>query len=223
MAPIDHMEVREDDDGNIAEIPVPKLPQFADYDQHMLHGTHFLTFNIFAPLVGFGDGAALPDLASVNATSELSPFELSRYLQEVAAQGQLASIIGPQAYGTQQFLPSGYALPYTVRFANPSDAGSTVSEVRIVTPLDADLDPRSFRLADLKIGDVSVHVPSDRATFQGDFDFTNSKGFILRVSAGIDPKSATATWLVQAIACWRPERAAASVTRSRPRSTPSPA
>src|SRR5262249_46812645 len=33
----------------------------------------------------------------------------------------------------------------------------------------------------------------------GDFDLRNSKGFILRVSAGIDPKSGTATWLLQAI------------------------
>ncbi len=199
MASIDHFDTRITPDGDIIDIPVPKLPEFADYNQHLSHATQFLSFNIFAPLVGFGDAAAAPDLASVNATNDLSPFELSRYLQEVAAQGQLASIVGPQAYGTQQYLPTGYALPYTVRFANPSDAGASVSEVRIVTPLDTDLDPRSFRLADLKIGDINVHVPANRATFQGDFDFTNSKGFILRVSAGIEPQSGTATWLLQAI------------------------
>ena len=39
----------------------------------------------------------------------------------------------------------------------------------------------------------------DRAVFQGDFDFTISKGFILRVSGGIDPTDATATWLLEAI------------------------
>ena len=52
-------------------------------------------------------------------TGDLSPLELSRYLQEAAAQGQQGSIIGPQAYGADQFLPAGYALPYTVRFTNP--------------------------------------------------------------------------------------------------------
>src|SRR5262249_3256309 len=43
------------------------------------------------------------------------------------------------------------------------------------------------------------HIPAGRATFQGDFDFTKSKGFILRVSAGLEVQSGVATWLVQAI------------------------
>src|SRR5262249_47190530 len=34
---------------------------------------------------------------------------------------------------------------------------------------------------------------------QGDFDFTQSKGFIFRVNAGIDINSGTITWLLQAI------------------------
>ncbi len=35
--------------------------------------------------------------------------------------------------------------------------------------------------------------------FQGDFDFTQTKGFILRVSAGVDLQTGTATWLLEAI------------------------
>ncbi|MBU3058495.1 hypothetical protein, partial [Pseudomonas indica] len=37
------------------------------------------------------------------------------------------------------------------------------------------------------------------ANFQGDFDFTATKGFILRVSAGVDASTGIATWLLQAI------------------------
>jgi hypothetical protein len=37
------------------------------------------------------------------------------------------------------------------------------------------------------------------ANFQGDFDFTATKGFILRVSAGIDAETRIATWLLQVI------------------------
>src|SRR6185436_2514287 len=58
---------------------------------------------------------------------------------------------------------------------------------------------RSFRLGDLQIGDIQVHVPGTVGSFDGDFDFTQSKGFILRVSAGIDITSNTMTWLLQAI------------------------
>ncbi|HSC16225.1 MAG TPA: pre-peptidase C-terminal domain-containing protein, partial [Gammaproteobacteria bacterium] len=185
-------------DGATVSIPIPKLPEFADYDLGLTQRTHFQTFNVFAPFVGSGSTSSF-DLPSVNATEELSPFEISRYLQEVAAQGRQASIIGPQAFGANQFLPTGYALPYTVRFANPETAVSSVGQVQVVVPLDGDLDHRSFRLASLKIGDINVNIPTTRAVFQGDFDFRNSKGFILRVSGGIDPQSATATWLIQAI------------------------
>ena len=69
----------------------------------------------------------------------------------------------------------------------------------IVEQLDPNFDPRSFRLGDLQLGDLQVHVPSGVGSFQGDFDFTKSKGFILRVSAGIDITSNVITWLLQAI------------------------
>ena len=106
---------------------------------------------------------------------------------------------GPLGYGSQQFLPLGVPLPYTIDFENSATASSTAGEVRIVTKLDPSLDPTSFRLGDIRIGDIQVHVPAGIGSFQGDFDFTTSKGFILRVSAGLDLGSDTATWLLQAI------------------------
>ncbi|MEI9924478.1 MAG: hypothetical protein WDN50_13940 [Bradyrhizobium sp.] len=103
------------------------------------------------------------------------------------------------AYGQDQFVPQGTAEPYTIQFQNASHASSTVGEIRIVSQLDPNFDPRSFRLGDLQIGDIQVHLPNSVGSFQGDFDFTQSKGFILRVSAGIDVNSNTLTWLLQAI------------------------
>src|SRR5262249_847109 len=52
---------------------------------------------------------------------------------------------------------------------------------------------------DIDLGDIKVHVPSARGAFQADFDFTAQKGFVLRVSAGVDIQSGVATWLLQAI------------------------
>jgi hypothetical protein len=49
------------------------------------------------------------------------------------------------------------------------------------------------------LGDINVQISDGRSSFQGDFDFRTSKGFILRVSGGLDPLSNTATWLLQAI------------------------
>src|SRR5262249_23807052 len=110
-----------------------------------------------------------------------------------------AAINGPLAYGPNQFLPLGQALPFTVQFQNGAGASSTVGEVRVVQQLDPNLEPRTFRLGDLQIGDIKVHIPNTVGSFQSDFNFTQSKGFILRVSAGIDIKSNTLSWLLQAI------------------------
>ena len=65
--------------------------------------------------------------------------------------------------------------------------------------LDPDLDPRTFLLGDLRIGEISIHLPENRGAFQGDFDFRDEVGFVLRVSAGLDPLSSIASWLIQAI------------------------
>ncbi len=90
-------------------------------------------------------------------------------------------------------------MPYTINFANAPTATQHVAEVRIVTQLDDDLDIFSFRLGDIKIGKINVHLPAGRALFQGDFDFTQTLGFVLRVSAGADQYQHEATWLLQAI------------------------
>jgi hypothetical protein len=79
------------------------------------------------------------------------------------------------------------------------NAPTSVSKVQLVSKLDSDLDPRTFQLGGLRLGDIQVNIPPGRSSFQGDFDFTATKGFILRVSAGIDLATNTATWLLEAI------------------------
>ncbi|MBI3231049.1 MAG: fibronectin type III domain-containing protein, partial [Burkholderiales bacterium] len=110
------------------------------------------------------------------------------------------SVKGPQAVLNAQgvsYVPAGIDLPYTLNFQNSTD--HALGQVRIVTQLDSDVDPRTLRLNDIKLGDITIHIPADKAVFQGDFDFTKNKGFILRVSGGVDAQTHTATWLLQAI------------------------
>src|SRR5438445_100239 len=77
--------------------------------------------------------------------------------------GQQVALVGPLGYGLSQFLPAGTPLPYTVQFASSATATTAVGEVQIETQLDPNLDPRSFRLGDLQVGDIHVHIPSGRA------------------------------------------------------------
>ena len=70
--------------------------------------------------------------------------------------------------------------------AKPPDASATANQIEIVTTLDPDLDPRSFTLGDIRIGDITIDVPEGRWFYQDELDFSVSHGFKLRVSAGID-------------------------------------
>ena len=90
-------------------------------------------------------------------------------------------------------------MPYTISFANDPHATTTVGQVQVVTQVDPNLDLRTFQLGDIQLGDIQIHIPAGRTSFQGDFDFTQSRGFILRVSAGLDETTRTVSWLFQAI------------------------
>ena len=137
-----------------------------------------------------------PDLTD---TSTVQAANINQFLNGAGVVGQGATLTGPTGYGSQQFLPEGQPLPYTIQFQNSATATTSANQVRIVQQLDPNLDPRTFRLGSLQIGGLSVQIPTGLATFQGDFDFSQTKGFILRVSAGLDLDTNTATWLLQAI------------------------
>ena len=199
MAIIDHYDVRESEDCPPYPIPVPALPLFEDYDLGLSHGTYFQAFNVFSPWMGLPATGALPEFASVTASNELSALTFSDLLQQAIAGAQSAGITGPQGFGENQFVPAAESLPYTISFENAADSSTWANEIRVLTQLDDGLNARSFRLGGIRIGDISVSIPTDRAGFQGDFDLRNSKGFILRVSAGIDTATSIATWLLQAI------------------------
>jgi len=202
---IEYTEIRTDDQGNEVEIPVPKMADPAAFDRHAAQDTQFLNFNIFA-----GGSTELEYLRHIGVLdADFNPvaaqsLNLTQYLQQAAQQNAdaqaLISVRGPQgalAADGASFVPADTPLPYTVSFNNSTS--HAVGQIRIVSQLDAAIDPRSLRLGDLKLGDINVHIPADKANFQGDFDFTGNKGYILRVSAGVDAQTRTATWLLQAI------------------------
>src|SRR3546814_7501334 len=71
----------------------------------------------------------------------------------------------------------------------------------MVTQLGPDLDARSCTFGDIRIGDITIDVPDGRSSFQAEYDFVATRGFILRVSAVLDlfQEPASASWLLQGI------------------------
>ncbi|MHB8956711.1 MAG: putative Ig domain-containing protein [Pirellulaceae bacterium] len=163
-------------------------PLESDYDLGLQHPTHFEAFRVYVPHGSIGHPKGL-----------VRPGALTDYLAVPGEQSDLVSLEGPFAFDTGGFLPLEETLPFTVRFQTDRSASTFSHEIRVVSQLDDEINARSFRLGDLQVGDIRVHIPEDRSFFQNDFDFTTTKGFLLRVSAGIDPESRQATWLLQAI------------------------
>ena len=163
----------------------------SEFDLGLGRSTHFSAFNIYVPYKSCRLG--------VGGTAEVPAPDFDRFLDGASEIGNLATITGPFGVGDEQFVPVGQPLPYSIEFSNDAGASSTVSEVRVISELDDAIDLRSFELGDIQLGDLDVHMPSGRSSFQGDFDFSQSRGFVLRVSAGLDVSTATVSWLLQAI------------------------
>ena len=197
LAPIARYDIRTPPQGVPFDVPVAALPDFTAFDKGLSLPTTFTAFNVFSPWLG-SDAVDLPDFGSDATTGDLIALDLERF-RELAGAGEGGAMVGPAGYGEDNYVPAGVSLPHEIRFDLDESNPRPAREVRLVTTLDPALDPRSFRLGGLTIGDVTIDVPEGRAVYQTDLDLSESRGFILRVSAGIDVASGTATWLLQAI------------------------
>jgi len=124
--------------------------------------------------------------------------DLGSLFEEDAEQSPSLRFSGPSGFGEFNTIPVGYDLPFILNFANPS-AGDSIRELRIVQQLDPALDVRSFRLGPIEIGDTTLDIAQNRGSFDGEFDFTDTLGYRLQVSAGVDIVERVATWTFRAI------------------------
>ncbi|MEM8872655.1 MAG: CARDB domain-containing protein [Planctomycetota bacterium] len=103
-------------------------------------------------------------------------------------------ILGPEGYGDSRFVTAEETLGYRIRFENEETATAPAQFIRIENPLDDSLDFRTFRLGGFGFNDVTVEVPEDVPFFQTRLDLTETKGFLVEVTAGIDIISGVAFW-----------------------------
>ncbi len=195
-APIARYDVRQPPLDPSYAVPVPALPDAADYDLGLSGQTTFAAFNVFAPWTGAG-ATDVPDFGSDATSGELAQLELKSYLEAAAQEG--GTLIGPLGAGSDNWVPEGYDLPHKIVYTQPELSVEATTQLRVVTRLDDGLDARSFRLGGVTIGDIALSVPAGRAFHQVDLDLTASRGFVLRASMGIDIAARTATWLFEAI------------------------
>lgn len=103
-------------------------------------------------------------------------------------------IIGPAGFGDERWVAASDTLAYTIRFENASDAAAPAQEVVVTQQLDADLDWRTFRVDDFGFGDQRVVLDGKTAFYQQRIDLSETKGYLLDVSASIDTATGLVTW-----------------------------
>ena len=150
--------------------------------------THTQSLQVYVPF-----GKARLDLRS---QAFVAPPNFSTFFNGSGSSSELVTMTGPIGDGAANFVGITTPEAYTVNY---QQSGQNSSQVTILTQLDSDLDPRTFQLGDLQLGDIQIHIPTGRYSFEGDFNFVKSKGYILRVSAGIEGTTNTATWTITAI------------------------
>jgi hypothetical protein len=113
-------------------VPVPALPDFADFDLGLSQRTHFETFRVFSPWVPFERrGAGLPPQFEIPDTL---PVDGEGFQPLAFADGlggsfapTAATLTGPETVDTEGWLAADTELPFSVRFANDPASGTHVN------------------------------------------------------------------------------------------------
>jgi len=163
------------------------IPPFSQFDLGLTYRTHYAAFRI-----------TVGERQQVTQVPVDLP-NLGRFFGLTGARSDSVFLSGPNGFGDLRFVPADQPLPYTISFENPATATAPVSQVRILEALDPNVDPRSFRLGDIRLGDLVVHLPPNRAAFTGEFDLRAERGIFLQVTAGLDVNTNLVTWLLTAV------------------------
>ncbi|MEX2307284.1 MAG: CARDB domain-containing protein [Pirellulales bacterium] len=161
-------------------------------DDDIRDGTQVVLIN--ASAAGYEPGARIVAVADAAPPNMKPP-----YRPPVRFAVDPNDILGPLGFGAEKWVPLNQALEYTIRFENLATATATAQQVTITQTLDADLDPRTFRVGDFGWGDFLFELPENRAFYNQRLDLTAELGFFVDVTAGINVATAEAFWTITAI------------------------
>lgn len=108
-------------------------------------------------------------------------------------------ILGPDGFGDEKWVKASDALDYTIRFENAADATAPAQVVTVTQTLDADLDPRSFRVTGFGFADQRVEPTQSRSFYSGRLDLRETQGIYVDVTVNIDTATRVATWTFTSI------------------------
>ncbi|HQQ00531.1 MAG TPA: CARDB domain-containing protein [bacterium] len=108
--------------------------------------------------------------------------------------------LSPSGYGPQAFIAASQVIPYTIDFENVSTASAPAQRIQITDQLDANLDPRTFRLGEIYFRDYTVSVPDNRSFYRARIQLGEEfDNLMADISAGLDIQSGQVRWTLTAI------------------------
>ena len=107
---------------------------------------------------------------------------------------------GLAGFGPQHAVPATQPLLYTIDFENQPTATASARQIVITNPLDPSLDPRTFRLREIRFGSTVVTIPANKSYYQTLVDLGPAyNGLQAAVSAGVDVANHQIVWTLVAI------------------------
>ncbi|MDZ4829773.1 MAG: Ig-like domain-containing protein [Phycisphaerae bacterium] len=109
--------------------------------------------------------------------------------------------LGEARFGAERWSTATSAIGFSVFFENVPGATAAAARVDIHDPLDTWLNPGTFRVGDIYIGDLVIDVPEDRISYQTTLDLTATQGVLVDILAGVDASKdpPEAFWIFQSI------------------------
>ena len=109
-------------------------------------------------------------------------------------------ILGPTGVDTAGWVKEDTTLPYTIYFENdPELATVPAQQVTVRQPLDAEVDPYSFRLGNFGFGNLTFEVPDNSVNYHTVLKLVDTLGFDVEVTAGLDIINNEVFWVFQSI------------------------
>ena len=109
------------------------------------------------------------------------------------------AIVGPAAYGSQNFVNGTAILPYAIDFQNSASATASAAQITITQQLDSNLNWGTFQLGDVELGSLDVAIPAGVSSIDETLDERSALGVYVHVVAGVDANTGVATWTLTAL------------------------
>ena len=109
------------------------------------------------------------------------------------------AMVGPTAYGTDDFVTASSVLPYTIDFENSSTATASAAVIQITQQLSANVDWSTFQLGDIELGSLDIAIPAGMTSLNETFDERSTLGIYVQVVAGLNANTGVVTWTLTAL------------------------